>query len=166
MRPAPISTHPLLEFDGQPVYYIDSVPTVLLSVHGDVARGYTIDRDLTTHKCVVARGHGYFAHGETLEQAMRDLEAKITANMPVEEKIAEFKKKFELDTEYLAEEFYTWHNTLTGSCTMGRNGFMRDHNINMTDKVTTRFFLEITHDSYGGEIIRQLAESYGVTFDK
>lgn len=160
MRPAPISQRPITEFDGHPVYYIDSIPTVLLSVHGDIAKGYTIESDLTTSKCVVARGHGYFAHGESVKEAMDDLERKIMANMPIEEKIAQFMERFDLDGEYSAEEFYNWHSTLTGSCKMGRDSFIKSHGINLTDRVTTRYFLDITKDAYGSEVIQRLTEAY------
>lgn len=33
------STTKIARFNGEPVYYIDGMPTVLRSVHGDIAHG-------------------------------------------------------------------------------------------------------------------------------
>lgn len=159
-RKHPKQPNPIIEYDGKPVYYIDSVPTVLEHMHGDMASGFIVKDDMTTRPCYVARGQGYFAHGDTAKGAVAALEEKILASMSSADKIEQFAAKFEIDTEYTVEEFYHWHHDLTGSCETGRKVFMENHGYKMEDKVTTRQFLEITKNDFGSSIIRQLIEKY------
>ena len=45
---------------------------------------------------------------------------------------------------------------------MGRKAFADSHGIDIdNDFMTVAEFIKITKDSYGGEVIRQLEESYG-----
>ena len=90
------------------------------------------------------------------------MEEKIYANMDTEEAIERFSAAFgEADKLYKAKEFYVWHNRLTGSCEMGRKSFAVTHGIDIdNDYMTVREFIELTKDSFGGQIIRRLAEVY------
>lgn len=162
MRPSVNRTNPVIEFNGQPVYSIDGVNTILNHIHGDLASGYILNSDLTTKPCYVARGQGFFAHGETAEKAISDLEAKILNSMPIEDRVNQFVEQFKLDQEYLVEEFYKWHNILTGSCEIGRNAFMRDHELSLTDSITTKKFIELTQDAFGAQAIQMLKKRYGL----
>lgn len=148
--------------NGMTVYKVDSVPTVFTSVHGNIAKGMILGRGLKLSSCFIVKGHGYFAHGETLKEAQTALESKIFDNMDIEEKIAEFKKQFNVTDRYPVRNFYDWHNKLTGSCEMGRKAFAGSHGIDIdNDFMTVAEFIKITKDSYGGEVIRLLEESYG-----
>ena len=147
--------------NGMTVYKVDSLPTVFTSVHGNIAKGMILGGGLTLSPCFIVKGHGYFAHGETLKEAQTALESKIVDNMDIEEKIAEFKKQFNVTDRYPVRNFYDWHNKLTGSCEMGRKAFADSHGIDIdNDFMTVAEFIEVTKDSYGGEVIRQLEESY------
>lgn len=147
--------------NGMTVYKVDSLPTVFTSVHGNIAKGMILGGGLKLSPCFIVRGHGYFAHGETLKEAQTALESKIFDNMDIEEKIAEFKKQFNVTDRYPVRNFYDWHNKLTGSCEMGRKAFAESRGIDIdNDFMTVAEFIKITKDSYGGEVIRQLEESY------
>ena len=148
--------------NGMTVYKVDFVPTVFTSIHGNIAKGMILGGGLKLSSCFVVRGHGYFAHGKTLKEAQVALESKIFDDMDIEEKIAEFKKQFNVTDRYPVRNFYDWHNNLTGSCEMGRKAFADSHGIDIdNDFMTVAEFIEVTKDSYGGEVIRQLEESYG-----
>ena len=102
-----------------------------------------------------------FAHGETLKQAMESLEEKIFEDMDVDEKIAKFIEVFKIGEKYPAKDFYIWHNKLTGSCEMGRKAFAKDHDIDIdNDQMTVGDFISLTKNSFGGSVIKQLAEKY------
>ena len=149
----------LISFDGHKVYYIDSLPTVILRVHGNLAKGYIVRKDLTTENCVVVKGGNLFAHGKTVKDATGALQDKLLEQMDPEEKITAFLKEFDLDTKYPARLFYDWHHKLTGSCEFGRNAFVKDHGIDLENGTyTVAEFIDITKDDYGGEIIKQLEE--------
>ena len=63
-----------------------------------------------------------------------------------------------------ARTLYDWHHVLTGSCTAGRNAFIRDHGIDIEhDEVSVREFIRLTKDSYGGDAIEKLAAAYGIS---
>lgn len=149
------------ELNGNIVDYIDNVPTIITQVRGNIARGYIVTEDLTLESCFIAKVGDYFAHGKTLEEAVTDAKAKEVEKLPIEERIANFKETFgPLNSEHIGEEFYVWHNILTGSCRMGRDEFCKAHGIDLSKKYTVKYFLDITKDSYGGDVIRLIRESY------
>ena len=154
--------------NGNIVDYIDSVPTIIIQVKGNFAKGYIIDEDnLTFESCYVAKVGNSFAHGKTLKEAVADAKEKEIEKMPIEERIEEFKDVFgSLDSEHTGKEFYDWHHILTGSCRMGRDGFCKTHKIDLEKKYTVRYFLDITKDSYGSDIIELVCNAYGLSEEK
>lgn len=148
--------------NGYDIYIVDSLPTIFTHIHGKVAKGYMVERNVCLRSCYIVKGNGYFAHGATLAEAQEALEGKITDNMGVDEKIKLFKEKFpDVDKKYSVKDFYQWHHNLTGSCEMGRKSFAANHSINIeTDVMTVKEFINLTENAFCGEIIRQLKESY------
>lgn len=156
----------LKEYNGQLVWYIDDVPTLIDSVHGDHARGFIINRDLTISPCYIARVENSFAHGDTLRQAVRDAVAKEMEKAPLEERIARFVAEYpDPDASVPFRTLYDWHHILTGSCMMGRDQFTREHDLDTDADYTPRYFIGITSNAYGKEAIKALADAYGITFD-
>ena len=151
-------------YNGQKVYYIDDVPTLIDAVHGDTARGSIVQRDLTLKPCFIARSGKSFAHGDTLHDAMNDAQQKELEDSPLEERIASFVEGHpDPDALHPCKELHSWHHTLTGSCKMGRDQFVKEHGLDMEADYSVRYFIEITASAYGGDIIRQLAQAYGIT---
>ena len=147
--------------NGNIVDYIDDVPTIITQVRGDIAYGLVVKEDLTFEPCFIAKVGNSFAHGKTLKEAVADAKAKEIEKMPIEERIEKFKDDFgSLDSEHTGKEFYDWHHILTGSCRMGRDDFCKIHKIDLEKKYTVRYFLDITKDSYGSNIIKLVRESY------
>jgi hypothetical protein len=82
-------------------------------------------------------------------------------SLPLEERLRKFKDAFpRLDTEASCREFYDWHHILTGSCTMGRDEFVKAHGLDMDKRYTVGYFLDITESAYGGDAIRELRKLY------
>ena len=150
----------LLECNGNKVYYIDGIPTVIKYIHGNVASGYTINTDATITNCFIAKGRGYYAHGQTLQLAVEALREKILSKMSVTDKINEFVSKFEKEKRYVGSLYFEWHNILTGSCLFGRNEFIRSKGLDLNSKYTVKEFIELCENDYGGEIIKKLKEYY------
>ena len=146
-------------FAGRPVYYIDELPTLIDTVHTSYAKGSIIREDLTLQPCYIARVGDYFAHGDTLRQARADAQEKYDESRPLEERIDAFVREHpDLDTPY--GDLFRWHHTLTGSCEMGRKEWCRAHNLQPTDSITVRAFIDGTVNDYGGDAIRELAKAY------
>ena len=147
------------EFNKDPVHMIDGIATIIKAVFGNHAKGYILNKDLTLSPCYIAKEGRYFAHGDTLADAVRDAHEKAFDGMDEDERIEEFWKCHEKDVKYPAMDFYDWHHRLTGSCVAGRKSFAADNGVNLeTDTYTVEEFVEICKSSYGGDIIRRLLE--------
>lgn len=147
----------IIEFQGHKLYTIDDIPTAITAVHGGYAEGFTIRHNSEMVPCYIARVGDFFAHGETLKEARRDAQQKFDDNLPTEEKIRRFLA-FCAGKDYIpAADLFQWHHTLTGSCEMGRREFCKVHNIDIdNDQFTVSEFINLTIDSFGGDIIIQL----------
>ena len=140
---------------------VDDVPTLIDSVHRNYAKGSVIKDDLTLQPCYIAKVGNLFAHGKTLKEAMRDAQAKYDENLPIEERIANFKKQYPtLDTKAKGKELYDWHHILTGSCRMGRDKFCRANDVSMDAEYTIEYFLHLTENAYGSSVIKQVIDAY------
>lgn len=149
------------EFAGHKVYDIDSVLTLIYAVKGDVAKGAVLRKNMTLRDCWIAKRGNFFAHGDTLHDAVEAVEAKWRDNRPLDERIAEFVKTHPaLDEEY--GDLFEWHHRLTGSCEFGRRQWCEEHGYKPTDSITLRTFLTETAGDYGGDVIRQVAQKYGL----
>ena len=156
------SGYGIKSINGETIYIIDSVPTLLDRVKGNVAKGRILKDDLTFEKCYVAKQDGCFAHGKTLREAMTALTDKLFEGMPEEERIAEFIKAHKWGEKYSAVDFYDWHHRLTGSCDMGRREFADSHGFKVTEDelLTVEEFIKLTENSYGSTTIRKLQKAY------
>lgn len=145
---------------GTAINIVDGVQTIITGIRGNVARGFIVKGDLSLEPCFVVKQNDMFAHGADLHEAMEALRSKLFAGMNEEERIEEFYKTFAWGVKYPNEEFFIWHNRLTGSCEMGRRAFAADHNVDMSATSTVEEFIALTENAYGGSVIKQLAERY------
>ena len=151
------------EVNGDTVYIVDDVPTIIKSVRDNIAQGFILQRDLTLKPCYIVKEQNMFAHGDTLHDAFTALQEKLYDDSTEEERIEAFRKKFpEYDTLYPNRDIFAYHHVLTGSCRMGRESFCKDKGIDLDGSTTVREFVELTKDSYGGDVICKLPEVYGV----
>ena len=151
------------EINGDTVYVVDDVPTIIKSVRDNIAQGFILQRDLTRKSCYVVKEQNMFAHGDTLHDAFTALQEKLYDDSTEEERIEAFRNKFpEYDTPYHNRDLFAYHHVLTGSCRMGRESFCKDKGIDLDGSTTVREFIELTKGSYGGNVICKLPEVYGV----
>ena len=144
-------------FNGETVYRIDGVNTLIRSVRGNTAHGAILNDDLTLTSCYIAKQDVFFAHGETLREAMEALRDKLFEDMSKDERIDTFLRETDREKTYPTQYFYDWHHRLTGSCDMGREQFARDHGVDLEHGIMTLTeFLELTKDAYGGDVIRKV----------
>ena len=145
-------------FNGDNVYIIDGIPTIIKHIHDNVAKGYILNGDFTLTETFVAKENGKFSHGETLHEAFASLQEKLYDDSTEEERLEAFKKHFpDFTKKVSAKELFHWHHVLTGSCKQGRLAFCINKGIDIDkDAYTVHEFIELTQDSYGGDIIRKL----------
>ena len=155
------------ELNGDKVYVIDDVQTIIKSVHDNIAQGFILNNDLTLQPCYIVKEQNKFAHGDTLHDAFMSLQEKLYDGSTEEERIEAFRKKFpDYDTPYPNRDLFAYHHVLTGSCRMGRESFCKDKGISLNDSTTVRQFVLLTKDSYGSVTIRKLPQAYGKDEDK
>lgn len=151
----------ILTFNGNIVDNVDMLPTIIIQVKNNFAKGYIIKDDLTLESCYIAKIGNFFAHGKTLKDAVTDAVKKQRKNMSIEERIKNFVETFgSLNSEHTGKEYYDWHHFLTGSCQMGRDKFCKAHDIDLSKKYTVKYFLDITKNSYGSNVIKLVREAY------
>ena len=146
--------------NGNKIYRIDNVLTIITHLNKNVAKGKILNRDLTTEDCYVVKGHNEFSHGKTIKEAMQSLEEKIFDNMDTEEAIEEFRKKFKDGRKYKGTTFFKWHHNLTGSCLMGRESFVKNNEIDLNKMYSVQEFIKLTENDFGGSVIRELKQYY------
>lgn len=151
----------ILTFNGNIVDNVDMLPTIIIQVNGNFAKGYIVKDDLTLKSCYIAKVGNFFAHGKTLKGAVTDAKKKREKNMLIKERIKKFVETFgSLNSEHIGKEYYDWHHILTNSCQMGRDKFCEAHDIDLSKKYTVKYFLDITKNSYGSNIIKLIREAY------
>ena len=152
----------LNKYNSCNVYLIDGIQTILYYVNFSckIAQGCIINLDLTLTPCYIVKESNYFAHGKSLKDAYLSLQEKLNQNLTIPERIEKFKNNFkDFNLKIKASELFNWHNLLTGSCKFGRESFCKDHNIDISkDSFTIYEFIELTENSYGGEVIKQLID--------
>ena len=152
------------DIHGYKVYMVDDTPTIIISVRGNVAQGFILQSDLQLEPCFIVKENNKFAHGNTLRDAFASLQEKLYDDSTEEERIEAFKQKFpSYDKKYDNRDLFAYHHVLTGSCRMGRESFIAGKGLSLDGKTTVREFVELTKNAYGGDIIRQLPQAYGIT---
>ena len=151
----------IISLESYKLHYIDGVPTIIYSIKSNIARCAILNKDLTLDDCYVAKWGNSFAHGKTSKIAIEEAKNKELSNSPIEERISLFKSEFSENKKYPAINFYQWHSILTGSCSFGKDNFVKNKSINLEkDKITVKQFVDLTKNEYGGEVIKQLAKDF------
>jgi len=109
----------LKTLNNQKIYLIDGVQTIIKSVKGNIAKGFVVKSDLTLTSCFIAKGENKFAHGETAEEAISQLQNKLLADLSTEERIEKFKEHFNkiirtipvnVPVQIFISQFISWIN--------------------------------------------------------
>ena len=117
-------------------------------------------KDITILKCMyfpnmdktvyIAEKNGYTAHGETIRNAVEDLQFKMLENVNLEEHIQRIKQQ-----GYMNANDY---RLLTGACREGTNHFLQEHGLTWEDTMSVEQVLEITKGQYGFERFQRAAK--------
>ena len=145
--------------NGNSIYVVDNIPTIITNVKGNIAKGFILQSDLSLTPCFIVKENNQFSHGNTLHEAFESLQEKLYDDSTEEERIDKFKEHFsDFSKKYSAKDLFIWHHVLTGSCKAGREAFCKDKGIDVNnDRFTVYEFIELTKNSYGGDIIRRLS---------
>ena len=144
--------------NGNSIYVVDNIPTIITNVKGNIAKGFILHSDLSLTPCFIVKENNQISHGNTLHEAFESLQEKLYDDSTEEERILKFKEHFsDFSKKYSAKDLFIWHHVLTGSCKAGREAFCTDKGIDVdNDRFTVYEFIELTKNSYMGEIIKKL----------
>lgn len=148
----------LKSINGKKIYMIDGIAITISHIHGNIAKGTIINRDVTEMPCYIVKEGKYFAHGKTLAEAREGLQDKLFYEMPTEARIAAFWACHKKGVKYPTKDFFEWHHKLTRSCLMGRQQFAKDHDVDLDGEMTVEEFIALTKNAFGGDIIKKLEE--------
>ena len=141
--------------NGHLVSQIDGVATIIRSIRGNVAKGFIVGIDFSLKPCFIAKVNGFFAHGDSLAEAVRDAEAKAFEELDEDERIEQFIAFCDGKDSLTGQELFEWHGKLTGSCEAGRKAFVADKQIMLGEAYTFAEFGEIVKGVYGWETIQK-----------
>ena len=149
-----------MKINNYDVFIIDSIPTIITQIHESCAKGYILQSDFTFESCYVIKQNNMFAHGKTLKDARDALLEKMYDGESISERIKRFVDSHDFEKSYKNTDFFIWHHVLTGSCKLGRETFVKDHGIDLNGEMTTKDFLNLTLNNYGGDIIQKTLDVY------
>ena len=99
-------------------------------------------------KCIIAQRGEYFAHGETIKEAINDVNFKfLQNNLDVNELVQEVKNRQTVTVND--------YRLLTGACAFGVKNFMEENHIT-SNELPLNEVLHLTKNSYGGGRMQEL----------
>lgn len=108
--------------------------------------------DNKTDKQYVVSNGEFFAHGETLEQAINDLTFKILQQKDTQDHIKRVcEQGYMMATDY---------RLITGACWYGTNKWLEENGYTWEDKKTIEEVIELTKGYYGCERLKESFEKY------
>ena len=101
---------------------------------------------------IVTDGNGKYTHGDTIQEAKKDLIYKISNRD---------KSQYEgltLDSELTFEEAIECYRVITGACSFGTKDFVENHLTTKKDRYTIREMIQITDGRYGHDMFKKFFE--------
>ena len=126
---------------------IDGILSVVDSHHGNVWSVHKLGSNKRTY--IVTDGENHYAHGDTLEEARRDLLYKICDRD---------KSEYEgltLDSELPYNEAVECYRVITGACAAGTRNFCENLLPTRKESYTIREIIALTEGQYGHETFRE-----------
>ena len=63
--------------NGNPIYVVDNIPTIITNVKGNIAKGFILHTDLSLTPCFIVKKNNQFSHGNTLHEAFESLQEML-----------------------------------------------------------------------------------------
>ena len=135
------------ERNGRKYIKVDGIFSVVDSHHGNVWRVHQLGSGKQMY--IVTDGEYHYAHGDTIEEARKDLVYKICDRDKSE------YEHLTLDSELTYAEAIECYRVITGACSAGTQHFCENILTVKKDKYTIREMIELTEGQYRNEIFRE-----------
>ncbi len=129
--------------NGRTHIKVDGIFSVVDSHHGNIWRVHQLGESKQAY--IVTDGENHYAHGDTLDEARKDLVYKICDRDKSE------YEHLTLSSELTYNEAIECYRVITGACSAGTRQFCEKILTVKKDKYTVREIAELTRGQYGHE---------------
>ena len=126
---------------------VDGIFAEKVSHHGNVWEVKKINGAKTFF--IVTDGNGKYAHGDTIQEAKKDLIYKISNRDKSE------YENLTLSSELTFEEAIECYRVITGACSFGTKDFVENHLVEKKEKYTVQEMIDLTKGRYGNETFKE-----------
>lgn len=126
---------------------VDEMFSEKINHHGNVWEVKKINGTKSFY--IVTDGNGKYAHGDTIQEAKKDLIYKISNRDKSE------YESLTLDSELSFEEAIECYRIITGACSFGTKDFVENYLVSKKDYYTIREIIDLTKGRYGNETFKK-----------
>lgn len=134
------------EWNDKQYIKVDGIFSVVDSYHGNVWRVHQLGNQKQTY--IVTDGENHYAHGDTIEEARKDLVFKICDRDKSE------YENLTLDSELTYNEAIECYRVITGACSAGTRHFCEDILTIKKKKYTIKEIIDLTKGQYRNETFK------------
>ena len=131
------------EWNGRTYIKVDGIFSVVDSHHGNVWRVHQLGCKEQTF--IVTDGEHHYAHGDTIDEARKDLVYKICDRDKSE------YENLTLDSELTYSEAIECYRVITGACSAGTRNFCENILSDKREKYTVNEIIQLTKGRFGNE---------------
>ena len=131
------------EWNGRTYIKVDRIFSVVDNHHGKIWRVHQLGESKQTY--IVTDGENHYAHGDTIDEARKDLVYKICDRDKSE------YEHLTLSSELTYNEAIECYRVITGACSAGTRQFCENILTVKKEKYTVREIAELTRGQYGHE---------------
>ena len=158
----------IVKYAEYEIHNINGNAVAITQEHGRAKRGVALSPSLNKHDCYVITFGESFGIGDNLHDAYEDVKRVITSKTTHVQKgydWAQFVVDRYPDVDALIPnlELLELHNIITNSCSSGIQTFAAQHGIDIDGSSSMRTFITLTKDSFGSDVIKSIADKYGIT---
>lgn len=135
------------EWSNRTYIKVDGIFSVVDSHHGNVWRVHQLGDSKQTY--IVTDGENHYAHGDTIEEARKDLVYKTCDRDKSE------YERLTLDSELTYSEAIECYRVITGACSAGTRQFCENILTVKKEKYTIKEMIELTRGQYGSETFKK-----------
>lgn len=151
-------------YSGNPVYYINDVPTIIHSLHNGVyTRISTINNDLTLSESYAVMVGGHIEKGKNLHEAYKEAFWESLKIKTINERIQTFIETYpDPNTEIYGYDFLRWNMVLTDVCLRGSIKYAEKNNIDLNKQYPIKFLIKFAEKAVNSQIIQKVIDKYGI----
>ena len=138
------------EWSGRTYIKVDGIFSVVDKHHGNVWCVHQLGSSSKEQTYIVTDGENHYAHGDTIDEARKDLIYKICDHDKSE------YENLTLDSELSYAKAIECYRVITGACSAGTRNFCKNilPESKRKEKYTVREIIELTSGQYGSKAFK------------